>query len=147
MAGDAERLLDPEVAHGRDQDPPLDTGVAAGVVDPARDPIPVLLVAQPNQRGMVGRGGELDVDRAPATTPAQVFVGDVAVVLAGADHARRQVVGGQEVEEVGVAETPVGPEQPLGQIDAVARAMRLTSSGGAVPSRWTWQLGFRQRRT
>ncbi len=70
---------------------------------------------------MVRRGGELDVDRALAGAVAQVLVGDVPVVLAGPDHARGQVVGAQEVEEVGVAEATVLAEHPLGQRQAVAR--------------------------
>ena len=67
VARDPQRLLDSEVANGRDQDPALDAGVAPGLVDPPRDPLQVLLVAQPDGRGMVGRGGELDVDRAAAS--------------------------------------------------------------------------------
>ena len=91
---------------------------------------------------MVGRGGELDVDRATGRARAQVLVGDVAVVLPGADHARGQVVGAQEVEEVRVAEAPVAAEQPLGQLAhrcgprsaARARAARFPPGGrGARP--------------
>ena len=53
VARDAQRLLDAEVAHGRDQDPALDAGVAPGVVDPLRDRGQVLLVAEPDEPGMV----------------------------------------------------------------------------------------------
>ena len=38
--------------------------VAARVVDPGRDPAVVLLVGQPDVAGVVGRGDQLDVDRA-----------------------------------------------------------------------------------
>ena len=120
VAGDAERLLDPEVAHGRDEDAALDAGIAASLVDPARDPVPVLLVAQADERRVVGRGGQLDVDRAAACARAQILVRDVAVVLAGAHHAGSQVVGAQEVEEVGVAKAPVVPEQILRKRQPVA---------------------------
>ena len=77
--------------------------------------VEVLLVAQPDQRGVIGRGGELDVDRPLRGAVAQVLVGDVAVVLGGADDARRQVIGAQEVQEVPVVEAAVLVEQPLGQ--------------------------------
>ena len=42
---------------------------------------------------MVGGGGQLDVDAAVPATLGEVLVGDVAVVLGGADDARGQVVG------------------------------------------------------
>ena len=121
VAGDAERLLDPEVAHGRDQDPSLDPGVAPGVVDSAGDAGEVLLVAQPDERGVVGRRGQLDVDRAASARTAQVLVGDVAVVLAGPDHARGQVVGARKSRKSRVAEASVAAEQALGERDAVTR--------------------------
>ena len=142
VPGDAQCLLDPEVAHGRDQDPPLDAGVAAGVVDPARDPVPMFLVAQPDERGVVGGSRQLDVDSAPAGTRAQVFVRDVSIVLASAHHARGEIVGAQEIEEVRVAEAPVGAEQPLRQLDAVARRDVAHELGRSGALQMDVQLGF-----
>ena len=111
-----------------------------------RDRGQVLLVAQPDERGMVGRGGQLDVDRATGRARAQVLVGDVAVVLPGADHARGEVVGAQEVEEVRVAEAPVGAEQPLGQVHAVASRDPLHELGRGGPLQVDVQLGLRDGR-
>ena len=138
MARDSQRLLDAEVAHRGDQDASLDPELGPGVVDTRRDPVPVLLVAQADERGMVWRGGELDVDGAAARAVAQVLIGDVAIVLRGANHAGGQVIGAQEVQEIAVAKAPVVAQQPLGQGDRrCAAARRAISSGGAVPSRWT----------
>src|SRR6201999_2202952 len=71
-----------------------------------------------------------DVDRALLCARAQVFVGDVAVVLAGPDHARRQVVGAQEVQEVVVVKAAVLVEQTLRQRDAVALRQARHQLGG-----------------
>jgi hypothetical protein len=86
----------------------------------AGDAVEVLLVAQPDELGMVGRCRELDVDRAPAGAGAQVLVHDVAIVPPGADHARGQVVGAQEVEEAVIPEAAVLAEHAVRQRQAVA---------------------------
>src|SRR3712207_8293333 len=58
-----------------------------------------LLVGEPDRGGVVGRRDQLDVERALLGAGAQVLERDVAVVLARADHARREVVGGEERSE------------------------------------------------
>jgi hypothetical protein len=82
ITGDVERRLDAEVAHAGDEDAALDAGLLACVVDPARDAVDVLLVREAHEPRVVGRGGELHVDRALARASGEVLVGDVAVVLA-----------------------------------------------------------------
>jgi hypothetical protein len=69
---------------------------------------------------MVGGRGQLDVHRSLASALDQVLVGDVAVVLARADDARRLVVGVEEVEEAPVGEAVGGGEQAVGQLEPVA---------------------------
>jgi len=112
--------LDAEVADGGEQDPSLDAVVAPGVVDAADDPVEVLLAAQPDERGVVRGGDQLDVDGAVAGAARQVLVGDVAVVVAGADDAGREVVGAQEVEEVRVGEAVRRLEDALRDGQSVA---------------------------
>ena len=96
----------------------LDAVVAPRVVDPGRDPAEVLRVGQPDRVGVAGRGDQLDVDAPSARARGEVLVGDVAVVLGGADHARRHVVGGEEVQEVRPAERVLVREQTVGERDA-----------------------------
>src|SRR6185312_11790684 len=65
----------------------------------------------------------------------EVLVGDVAVVLAGADRRGGDVVGLEEVQEVVPVERAVRVEQPLlGEVDAVARrqAADEVRRGGAL---------------
>ena len=78
------------------------------------------VVAQADLRGVVGRDDQLDVDSALGGAARQVLEGEVAVVLAGADHARGEVVGAQEVEEVGVGVGLLVGEQALRDRQAVA---------------------------
>ena len=92
----------------------------ARVVDPRRDPAEVLGVGEPHRVGVAGRGDQLDVDAALGRARGEVLVGDVAVVLGGADHARREVVGGEEVQEIRPAEGVLVREQTVGQRDPVA---------------------------
>ena len=91
----------------------------------------------PTERRVVGRGGQLDVDRPLAGADAQVLVGDVAVVLGGADDARGAVVGAQEVEEVRAVKRSSSPSSRRARASPLRSAIRRISSGGAVPSRWT----------
>jgi len=103
----------------------------------------MLLVAQPDQRGVIGRGGQLDVDRAPTGAGAQVLVRDVPVVLTGADHAGGQVVGAQKIEKVGVPEAPIGLEQPVGKRQPVARRDSRDQLGRGCALEVDVKLGFR----
>src|SRR5688500_14295288 len=114
------RVVDPVVAHGRGEDPRLDPVVAPGVVDPGRDAPEVLLVAEPDRIRVAGGGDQLDVHAALGRARREVLVRDVAVVLRGADHARRHVVGGEEVQEIRPAERVVVREQTIGERDPVA---------------------------
>ena len=87
----SKRFLDVTAVH----DLSLTIGDGEFVVeeqDTQTDAVEVLVVAEPYARGVVGRRGELDVDRVPARARTEVLVDDVAVVLAGADHARGEVV-------------------------------------------------------
>ena len=120
-ARDVARPVGPAMAHAAHDDAALDPGLGAGVVDPLRERGEVLLVGQPDPGGGVGRRRQLDVDRALASAVHEVLVDDVAVVLAGADHARGGVVGGEEVEEVAPGEAPVVGEDTLGDAHLVAR--------------------------
>ena len=105
---------------------------------PWRDARELLGVGEPDRRGVVGRGDQLDVDRALGGARLQVLVGDVAVVLGGADHARREVVGAQEVEEVVPHVAVVGAERARrDRRGRCARRAGGSAPGGAVPSRWT----------
>src|SRR4051795_11621935 len=119
--GDLARLRRTEMADAAHHDPRLDPGLRACVVDSLRQRGEVLLVGQPDTGGVVGRRGELDVDRALLRAGDEVLVDDVAVVLARADDARRGVVGGEEVEEVAPAEAAVVVEDAVGHTDVVAR--------------------------
>src|SRR3954470_7023087 len=120
VAGDPQRLLDAEVADAREEDPRLDAVTGAGVVDPGRDPGEVVLVREADERGVVGRGDQLDVDRALRGARGEVLGGDVAVVLGGADDARRHVVGLQEVEEVAPGEAVGAREDAVWHPEPVA---------------------------
>ncbi len=122
VARHPQRGLHAEVANAGDQDATLDAvlGVIARVVDPARDAVDVLLVREADELRVVGRRRELDVDCSLACALDQVLVRDVAVVLAGADHARGLVVGVEEVEEVAVGEAVRSGEGALGDGEAVA---------------------------
>src|SRR3954469_3366978 len=80
----------------------------------------MLVVGEADPGGVVGRGGELDVDRPFGSAGHEVLVDDVAVVLARADDARGGVVGAQEVEEVAPAEAAVVIEDAVGDGDLVA---------------------------
>ena len=89
------------------------------------------------RRGL-DRGDQLDVDRALGGARGEVLVGDVAVVLAGADDAGGHVVGlagspGSRARRSGRGRRagPRAARSPL------RWAMRRTRSGGAVPSRCT----------
>ena len=73
VAGDAQSLFDAEVLDRGDEDATFDPGLAARVVDTAGDPAEVLLVTEADERRMVGRGRELDIDRTFARATAQIF--------------------------------------------------------------------------
>ena len=96
---------------------------------------------------MVGRDDQLDVDRALGGAAHQVGVRDVAVVLAGADHARREVVGAQEVEEVDPLEAVRAGEHALGDLQPVALGERLDQRGRDRALEVDVQLGERERHT
>src|SRR5918994_2344460 len=119
-ADDRLRRLDAEVAHGGDHDPALDPVRVARVVDPLGDAGVVLGVREADGGGVVGRRDQLDVDGALGRARAQVFEGDVAVILRGADDAGGEVVGAQEVQEVAPLELLVAPEHALEHGPAVA---------------------------
>jgi hypothetical protein len=120
VAGDAQRLVDTEVADAGQQDARLDAVGLARAVDPGRDPREVLLVGEADERGMVGRGDQLDVDRAVRGAAREVLERDVRVVLGRADDARGHVVGLQEVEEVAPGEAVGGGEHAVGDAQPVA---------------------------
>ncbi len=140
-----QRALYPEVADRRDQNPSLDPVRVARVIDAAGDALQMLLLAEPHQLGMIGRRGQLDVDRPLLRTPAEVLVGDVAVVLSGADHACREVVDAQEVQEVTVVKAAVLVEQPLGQLEPVAPREPLHQLRGRGALQMGVQLDLRKR--
>src|SRR3954471_2016773 len=146
VAGDPQRRLDAEVADAREQDPRLDAVLGAGIVDARRDPVEVLGVGEPDERCVVRGGDELDIYRALGSAPAQVLVGDVAVVLRGADDARRHVVGLQEVEEVAPREAVGRGEHSVGDAQAVALGdpAHEVRRGGALQV--DVQLGLRDHR-
>ena len=89
----------------------------------------MFLVGQPHAGRVVGRGGQLDVDRALGRAADEVLVDDVAVVLAGPDDARGAVVGVQEVEEVAPDEAVVVADHAVGDAQAVARRDPLHEVG------------------
>ena len=62
--GDLLGALDAEVAHRGDDHRGLDPARGARVVDALREPRELLVVGEPGLGGVVGRGDELDVDRA-----------------------------------------------------------------------------------
>ncbi len=62
--------------------------------------------------------------------------------MAGSDHARGQVVRGQEVEEVGVPEATVVPEHALGERDAVACGDVADQFGRGGPLEMDVELGL-----
>ena len=99
----------------------------------------VLGVGQADRGGVVGRGDQLDVDRALRGAARQVLVGDVAVVLRRADDAGGEVVG--RAGSAGSRSTRTSSsvaKHALGQRRCrCAAARRRISAGGAVPSRWT----------
>ena len=74
--------LDAAVAQARGDDPRLDAEALAGVVDALGDRVEVLLVGEADGGRVVGRGDELDVDRALLRAAGEVLERDVAVVLA-----------------------------------------------------------------
>ena len=99
--------------------------------------------SRPTWRGVVRRRDQLDVDRALGGAGGEVLVGDVAVVLRGADDAGGVVVGAQEVQEVAPGEACRPAEKsPSGSAMPLRCARRRTSSGVAVPSRWTCSSAF-----
>ena len=95
-------------------------------------------VGQADGGGVVGRGGQLDVDRALARAVAQVGRGDVAVVLRRADDGwprgrRCRGSRGSRATRSGRRRScRAGPRRRGGRRGG-ARA-----PGVAVPSRWTW---------
>src|SRR6185312_9720526 len=98
----------------------LDAVLGAGRVDAGRDPFEVLLVGEPDERRVIGRGDQLDVDRALGRARREVRGRDVAVVLRRPYDARRHVVRLQEVEEVAPGEAVGGGEHAVGDAQAVA---------------------------
>ena len=112
---------------------------------PAAMPSQCSASLEAGQPRVVDRRGQLDVDRAALRARGQVLVGDVAVVLAGADDARGQVVGVQEVQEVAPREAVGRGEDALGDLEPVAlrrcgargRASRCPRGGRAARP---WEL-------
>jgi len=130
------------VAHAAHDHPRLDPRLCASVVDPLREAGEVLLVGDPDVGGVVGRGRELDVDRALRRTAEEVLVDDVVVVLARTDDARGAVVDLEEVEEVVPVEPAVVGDHAVGHADAVARGDPLDQVGGRRPLDVDVQLGL-----
>src|SRR5215203_4581663 len=120
-ARDLARLLGAEVADAAHDDPALDPGLVARVVDALGERGEMLVVGQADVGGVVGRRGQLDVDRALGRTLDEVLVDDVPVVLAGADDAGGSVVGAEEVEEVLPDEPVVVADHAVGDAELVAR--------------------------
>ena len=110
---------------------------------PLRDAGEVLVVGEADVLAVVEAGDQLDVDRALGRAGREVLVGDVAVVVAGADRRGGLVVGRQEVQEVGPGERAVGAEEVVGRARCrCGAARRRIRSGVAVPSRWTCSSAF-----
>src|SRR5437764_2843184 len=103
----------------------------------------MLRVADPDEPGVIDRGGELDIHRALPGAGREVLVGDVAVVLTGPDDARGEVVGLQEVQEVAPRKAIGGGEQPCRDLEAVARGDAADQRGGRGALQVHVELGLR----
>ena len=110
----------------------------ARVVDALGDPGVVLGVGEADRRGVVGRGDQLDVDRALGGAARQVLVGDVAVVLAacGSRSPRGRRCAGSRGSRPTRSSSALRT-RPRGPVSPLRSASRRISAGGAVPSRWT----------
>ena len=120
----------PVVAHRDAQDPRLDAVLARARVDPGRDPREVLLVARGRRSARDRGGGQLHVDRAAGRARREVLVGDVAVVLGGADDARSR--GRRSAGSPGSRarrSDPAWRTRPRAPGARCAAAMRRTRSG------------------
>src|SRR3546814_7454879 len=85
-----------------------------GVLDALGDPLDMALIRQARHGRVVGRGHELDVDRALAGAADQVFIRHVPVVASGADRRARRIVDLEEVEEAVPGEGAVGGQEAFG---------------------------------
>ena len=149
VARHANRPLHTEIAYGGDEDARLNAVLGAGVVDAAGDAVEVILVAQADERGVVGGHEQLDVDRPLGGAAGEVLVGHVAVVLARPDHIGGEVVGAQEVEEVRVGEALGGGEESFrdGQPVALGEPADQVRSGRPLEMDVELGLGNAHRST